>query len=137
MLKREGGIAPEKELNARFNSVRRRKLEREGGRGPVKALELMSKDWRNVRFPRWGGRVPARWKAEIFNAVTRRCLVPQETPFQLQMETLEDQLTPVKTALGSEVTAFLKESRACSSVVRLKDEVSVKVEINAREIEKK
>ncbi|KAL8482286.1 hypothetical protein ACS0TY_028447 [Phlomoides rotata] len=124
------GISVEaKELIPTFNSFKRRKLESSEGIKPVKLLELKSKERRNVKFPRCGGIVPPRWKPETFKAVTRRCLVPQETPIQLQMEILEDQLS-LRIAREFEVMAFLKASSAYLSVVKLKigrDEVSVEV----------
>ncbi|KAL8482268.1 hypothetical protein ACS0TY_028430 [Phlomoides rotata] len=86
-----------KELISTFNSFMRRKLESSEGIEPVKLLELKSKDRRNVKFLRCGEMVPLRWNPETFKAVTRRCLVPQETPIQLQTEILEDQL-PLRRA---------------------------------------
>lgn len=79
---------------------------------PVKLLELMSKTRRNVRFPRWGEMVPVRPKPEISRVVTLRCLMPQETPIQLQMEVLIDQFLS-RMELGMNVMVFLKVMRAC------------------------
>lgn len=81
--------------------------------GPVKWLELTSKDRRNVRFPRYGGRLPRRPKEERIRAVTRRCLAPHETPRQLHMDMLVDQLV-VKMELGcDEEMVVLRESSVC------------------------
>lgn len=85
---------------------------------PWKVLFPMSKNMRNERFPICLAMVPPRPMLMSLREVTRRCLVPQVTPCQLQNDASCVQLRS-KALFGSGVIWFLVAKRADPSLERL------------------